>query len=201
MHEKDRTRCHWVSPTQPEMVIYHDTEWGVPIRDDRRQFEFLVLESAQAGLSWSTVLRKREGYRRAFAQFDPAQVARFTAARVEKLLADASIIRNRAKIEATIGNARAFLAVQSEFGSFSDYLWGFVDGRPVAKRRRSAAAIPATTPLSDRIAVDLKQRGFKFLGSTVLYAHLQATGLVNDHLVGCFRHSEVAEHFPETALR
>lgn len=173
------------------MVEYHDTEWGVPVRDDRVMFEFLVLESAQAGLSWYTILRKRAGYRAAFADFDAARVARFTPARVERLMNDASIVRNRAKIEATIGNAKCFLALQRERGSFCDYLWGFVDGEPVVNRWREPRQIPATTALSDTIAKDMKQRGFKFLGSTVVYAHLQATGLVNDHLVGCFRHAEL----------
>lgn len=173
------------------MVEYHDTEWGVPVRDDRVMFEFLVLESAQAGLSWYTILRKRAGYRAAFADFDAARVARFTPARVERLMNDASIVRNRAKIEATIGNAKCFLALQRERGSFCDYLWGFVDGEPVVNRWREPRQIPATTALSDTIAKDMKQRGFKFLGSTVIYAHLQATGLVNDHLVGCFRYAEL----------
>lgn len=188
----DLTRCHWAPATQEGMVEYHDGEWGVPVRDDRVQFEFLVLESAQAGLSWYTILRKRAGYRAAFAAFDPARVARYTEASIERLMGDASIVCNRAKIAATIGNAKCFLAVQREFGSFCDYLWGFVDDEPVVNHWREPREVPATTPLSDRIAKDLKQRGFKFLGSTVVYAHLQATGLVNDHLVGCFRHAELA---------
>ena len=160
------------------------------MRDDAGQFEFLVLESAQAGLSWSTVLHKRAGYRRAFAGFDPEKVARFNSRSVERLMGDAGIIRNRLKIQAAIGNARAFLAVREEFGSFSAYLWDFVDGRPVVNRWRAMREVPASTPLSDRISKDLKARGFKFVGSTIIYAHLQATGLVNDHLVGCFRHAE-----------
>lgn len=184
-------RCSWALAAQAGMVEYHDTEWGVPVRDDRVMFEFLVLESAQAGLSWYTILRKRAGYRAAFADFDAARVARFTPARVERLMNDASIVRNRAKIEATIGNAKCFLTLQRERGSFCDYLWGFVDGEPVVNRWREPRQIPATTALSDTIAKDMKQRGFKFLGSTVVYAHLQATGLVNDHLVGCFRHAEL----------
>lgn len=184
-------RCSWALAAQTGMVEYHDTEWGVPVRDDRVMFEFLVLESAQAGLSWYTILRKRAGYRAAFAEFDAARVARFTPARVERLMNDASIVRNRAKIEATIGNAKCFLALQRERGSFCDYLWGFVDGEPIVNRWREPRQIPATTALSDTIAKDMKKRGFKFLGSTVIYAHLQATGLVNDHLVGCFRHAEV----------
>lgn len=185
-------RCHWALPAQAGMVEYHDREWGVPARDDRTQFEFLVLESAQAGLSWYTILRKRDAYRAAFAEFDPARVARFTPARVERLMANEGIVRNRAKIEATVNNAKCFLAVQREHGSFSDWLWGFVDGRPVVNRWREPREVPATTLLSDTVAKVLKQRGFKFLGSTVVYAHLQATGLVNDHLVGCFRHAPLA---------
>ena len=162
------------------------------MREDRAQFEFLVLESAQAGLSWYTILRKRAAYRAAFADFDPVRVARFTPARVERLMGDASIVRNRAKIEAAIGNAGRFLALQRECGSFASYLWAFVDGRPIVNHWRESREVPATTPLSDAIAKDLKQRGFKFLGSTVVYAHLQATGLVNDHLIGCFRHAQLA---------
>jgi DNA-3-methyladenine glycosylase I len=160
------------------------------VRDDAGQFEFLVLESAQAGLSWSTVLHKRAGYRRAFADFDAEKVARFNRRSVERLVGDPGVIRNRLKIESAIGNARAFLAVQEEHGSFSEYLWGFVDGRPVVNRWREMRQVPASTPLSDRISKDLKARGFKFVGSTIVYAHLQATGLVNDHLVSCYRHAE-----------
>jgi DNA-3-methyladenine glycosylase I len=160
------------------------------VRDDAGQFEFLILESAQAGLSWSTVLHKRAGYRRAFANFDAEKVARFNRRSVERLVGDPGIIRNRLKIESAIGNARAFLAVQEEHGSFSDYLWGFVDGHPVVNHWREMRQVPAATPLSDRVSKDLKSRGFKFVGSTIVYAHLQATGLVNDHLVGCFRHAE-----------
>lgn len=178
------------------MVEYHDREWGVPVRDERTQFEFLVLESAQAGLSWYTVLRKREAYRRAFADFDPVAVARYWAADVERLLGDAGLIRNRAKIEAAVNNAQRFLELQAAHGSFCEFLWGFVDGTPIVNHWREPAEVPATTPLSDRLARELKQRGFRFLGSTVLYAHLQATGLVNDHLVGCFRHAEVARFSP-----
>ncbi len=178
------------------MVEYHDREWGVPARDERTQFEFLVLESAQAGLSWYTVLRKRDGYRRAFAAFDPAAVARFTPRQVEQLMLDPAIIRNRAKIEAAVNNAQRFLEVQAAHGSFCDFLWGFVDGRPIVNQWREPAEVPATTALSDRLARELKRLGFRFLGSTVLYAHLQATGLVNDHLVGCFRHGEVAGPSP-----
>lgn len=192
MSGNGRSRCDWCLGVSDAYLAYHDEEWGLPARDDARQFEFLVLESAQAGLSWSTVLHKREGYRRAFAGFDPAKVARFNSRSVERLVGDAGIIRNRQKIVAAIGNARAFLEVQAEFGSFVNYLWGFVDGSPVVNRWRAMRQVPASTPLSDAISKDLKARGFRFVGSTIVYAHLQATGLVNDHLVSCFRHSECA---------
>jgi len=174
------------------MVAYHDTEWGVALHDDRRLFEFLILEGAQAGLSWSTILRKREAYRRAFDGFDPERVARYREARVRRLLADAGIVRNRLKIEAAIGNARRFVEVREEFGSFDRYLWGFVDGEPVQHRFRALGQLPATSPLSDRLSRDLRKRGFRFVGSTIVYAFAQAVGLVNDHLVGCFRHTQVA---------
>ena len=170
------------------MLRYHDEEWGVPVHDERTHFEFLVLEGAQAGLSWTTILNKREAYRRAYRGFDPQVVARFTARSVARLLADPGIVRNRLKIESSIRNARAFLAVQEQFGSFDRYLWGFVDGRPVVNRWRQLSQIPASTPLSDRVSKDLKQRGFSFVGTTIVYAHLQAVGVVNDHLVSCFRH-------------
>lgn len=190
MNDTTPSRCDWCLGVSEAYLRYHDEEWGRPVRDDAGQFEFLVLESAQAGLSWSTVLHKRAGYRRAFAGFDPEKVARFNSRSIERLMGDAGIIRNRLKIQAAIGNARAFLAVREEFGSFSAYLWDFVDGRPVVNRWRAMREVPASTPLSDRISKDLKARGFKFVGSTIIYAHLQATGLVNDHLVGCFRHAE-----------
>jgi len=173
------------------MVEYHDREWGVPVHDDRTHFEFLVLEAAQAGLSWSIVLNKREGYRRAFDGFDPATVARYTAKRIQKLTLDPSIIRNRLKIESTVRNAAAFLAVQEEFGSFDAYCWRFVDGTPRLSRRTAAGEIPATSPESDAFSKDLKKRGFSFVGSTVIYAHMQAVGMVNDHLVDCFRYAEI----------
>ena len=173
------------------MLAYHDREWGLPVHDDRKHFEFLVLEAAQAGLSWAIVLKKREGYRRAFSEFDPVKVARFTGKRIETLVANPSIIRNRMKIEAAVRNARAFLAVQEEFGSFDAYCWRFVDGLPRVNRRTPASAIPATSPESDAFSKDLKKRGFSFVGSTVIYAHMQAVGMVNDHVVGCFRHREV----------
>jgi DNA-3-methyladenine glycosylase I len=174
------------------MRAYHDQEWGVPTHDDRTHFEFLVLEAAQAGLSWSTVLNKREGYRRAFSGFDPRKVARYTTARVEKLVADPSIIRNRMKIEAAIRNARAFLEVQDEFGSFDAYCWRFVGGRPKVNRWKTMKEIPATSAESDAFSKDLKRRGFSFVGSTVIYAHMQAVGMVNDHVVTCFRYREIA---------
>jgi DNA-3-methyladenine glycosylase I len=173
------------------MLEYHDREWGVPVHDDRKHFEFLVLEAAQAGLSWSIVLNKREGYRRAFSEFDPKKVARYTENRIQKLLLDPGIIRNRQKIEAAVGNARAFLAIQEEFGSFDAYSWPFVGGEPKANRG-VMKQIPATSTESDALSKDLKGRGFSFVGSTVIYAHMQAVGMVNDHLVECFRYREVA---------
>jgi DNA-3-methyladenine glycosylase I len=185
-----RRRCDWAG-RDADMVAYHDTEWGVPVHDDRTHFEFLVLEGAQAGLSWSTILKRRAGYRKAFAGFDPTKVARFTPARVEKLLLDPGIIRNRAKVEATVRNARAFLAVQKEFGSFDTYMWGFVGDRPIVNTWRRTAQLPAITPESEALSKDLRGRGFGFVGPTVVYAHLQAAGLVNDHLVGCFRYNEL----------
>jgi DNA-3-methyladenine glycosylase I len=183
-------RCEWAG-TDPEMVAYHDTEWGVPVHDDAVHFEFLVLEGAQAGLSWSTILKRRAGYRKAFAGFDVAKVARFSPAKVDKLLTDTGIIRNRAKVEATVRNARGFLAVQEEFGSFDDYIWGFVGGRPIVNKWRRIAQVPAISAESEALSKDLKGRGFGFVGPTVCYAHLQASGLVNDHMVGCFRYAEL----------
>ena len=191
MTNDNKTRCAWVSGADPLMVDYHDREWGVPVHDDRKHFEFLVLEGAQAGLSWSTILKRREGYRAAFSDFDPEKVARFTDKRVEKLLLDASIIRNRQKIEATIRNARQFLAVREEFGSFDSYCWRFVECRPKVNRWKSTKEVPATSPESDAFSKDLKSRGFGFVGSTIIYAHMQAVGMVNDHLVDCFRYREV----------
>jgi DNA-3-methyladenine glycosylase I len=180
-----------VKADDPLMVDYHDREWGVPVHDDRKHFEFLVLEAAQAGLSWSTILKRREGYRHAFADFDPQKVARFNEGKVEKLVQDSSIIRNRMKIEAAIRNARQFLVVQDEFGTFDAYAWRFVDGQPVLNRRKSTKEIPATSSESDAFSKDLKARGFSFVGSTIIYAHMQAVGMVNDHLVDCFRYREV----------
>lgn len=182
-------RCFWA--TSDLLIAYHDREWGVPLHDDRALFEFLVLEGAQAGLSWETVLRKRENYRRAFDRFDPVKVARYDAAKIKKLLGDAGIIRNRLKIEAAIKNARAFLTVQKEFGSFDRFIWQFVDGKPRRNRFRTRKDIPASTPESDAMSRELKRRGFTFVGSTICYAHMQATGMVNDHLVGCFRRDEI----------
>ncbi len=191
MPEVQPKRCSWVNVDQELMREYHDREWGVPTHDDRRHFEFLILEAAQAGLSWSIVLNKREGYRRAFSQFDPKKVARYSQARIDALTADPGIIRNRAKIAAAVRNAQAFLAVQEEFGSFDAYCWRFVDGRPRQNRRTSLREIPATTPESDAFSRDLKRRGFSFVGSTVIYGHMQAVGMVNDHLIDCFRYRDV----------
>jgi DNA-3-methyladenine glycosylase I len=184
-------RWRWVSAGDALMLDYHDREWGVPVHDDRKHFEFLVLEAAQAGLSWAIVLRKREGYRRAFSEFDPQKVARYTDKRIGRLTLDPSIIRNRMKIEAAVRNARQFLGIQDEFGSFDSYCWRFVDGRPRLNRCRTMKEIPATSPESDAFSKDLKKRGFSFVGSTVIYAHMQAVGMVNDHLVDCFRYREV----------
>ncbi len=184
------TRCTWCL-SDPLLLAYHDAEWGVPVHDDRRHYEFLVLEAAQAGLSWLTVLRKREGYRRRFADFDAAAVARFGEPEIAAMLLDPGIVRNRAKVRAAVHNASRVLAVQEEWGSFSAYLWSFVDGKPIDGRREKPGDWPANTELSDRVSKDLKRRGFAFVGSTVIYAHLQAAGLVNDHLVSCFRHDAV----------
>ncbi|MCY3667197.1 MAG: DNA-3-methyladenine glycosylase I [Gemmatimonadetes bacterium] len=184
-------RCPWLDLDKPDYVAYHDREWGVPVHDDRKHFEFLTLESAQAGLSWYTVLRKRANYRQAFAEFDPAKVARFNAAKIEQMLQDPGLIRNRRKISAAVENARRFLAVQDEFGSFSTYIWRFVDGEPIVNEFRTLADLPATSRESDALSKDLKSRGFKFIGSIVIYAHMQATGMVNDHVLDCFRRSQI----------
>ena len=181
-------RCPWSLGVDDAYQRYHDDEWGVPVRDDARHFEFLVLESAQAGLSWAIVLRKREGYRRAFANFDAERVARFNSRSVERLVNDSRIIRNRQKIVAAINNARGFLEIQEEFGSFDNYVWDFVGGQPVRNRLKNQSDMPATSAESDALSKDLKSRGFSFVGSTIIYAHMQATGLVNDHLVDCFRY-------------
>jgi DNA-3-methyladenine glycosylase I len=182
--------CDWPGK-DPMMIEYHDTEWGVPLHDDRKLFEFLILEGFQAGLSWSTVLKKREAFREAFSGFDPEKVSRFTDTDVERLMQNAGIIRNRLKIRAAINNAQQFLKVQKEFGSFDRYIWGFVDHKPVVNCFERLSDLPAKTPLSDKISKDMVSRGFKFVGSTIVYAHMQATGMVNDHLVHCFRYSQI----------
>jgi DNA-3-methyladenine glycosylase I len=182
-------RCPWAG-SDPLYIAYHDREWGVPLHDDRRLFEMLVLEGAQAGLSWITVLRKRDGYREAFDGFDPATVARYSRARIDRLLRDPGIIRNRLKIESAVTNARAFLAVQEEFGSFDTYLWRLIDGLPLINAWTSTRQIPASTPESDTMSRELRRRGFRFVGPTICYAHMQATGMVNDHLVSCFRYTD-----------
>jgi DNA-3-methyladenine glycosylase I len=183
-------RCEWAGTTSPTYIEYHDKEWGVPVWDDRTQFEFLLLEGAQAGLSWSTILNKRAGYRKNFAQFEVEKVARFTGKRVEKMLLDPAIVRNRLKVNAAVTNARAFLKVQEEYDGFCNYIWQFVDGKPKQNRFKTMAEMPATSDESDALSKDLKRRGFKFVGSTIIYAHMQATGMVNDHVTSCFRHKE-----------
>ena len=186
----DLKRCPWSLGISDACLRYHDEEWGVPVHDDVKHFEFLILEGAQAGLSWATILHKRPAFRRAFAGFDPEKVARFNRRSVERLLQDAGIIRNRLKIEAAIGNARRFLDVQGEFGSFDEYIWRFVGGKPRLNRWKRQKDVPATSKQSDALSQDLKSRGFKFVGSTIIYAHMQAIGLINDHLVECFRYQE-----------
>jgi DNA-3-methyladenine glycosylase I len=189
------TRCEWPPLDQPLYLAYHDEEWGVPVHDDRRLFEMLTLEGAQAGLSWSTILNKREGYRRAFAGFDPAKVARFTPAKVERLLQDPGIVRNRLKVESTVANAKAVLAVQREFGTLDAYLWSFVGGQPMVNRWRQLADLPADTPASRDMSRDLKRRGFRFVGPTVCYAFMQAVGMVNDHVAHCFRWRQIQDEY------
>lgn len=186
---EEKFRCAWCLKFEA-YIRYHDDEWGVPVHDDRVHFEFLVLEGAQAGLSWSTILNKRAGYRKNFAAFDPRKVAQFTQARIEKILKDPGIVRNRLKVQATVNNAKRFLEVQKEFGSFDKYLWGFVKGQPIVNKRKTLKDLPATTRESDALSKDLIKRGFKFVGSTVIYAHMQACGLVNDHLIQCHRFKE-----------
>ena len=185
-------RCSWAAAGDDLYASYHDTEWGVPVHDDRTLFEFLILEGAQAGLSWATILKKREAYRKAFSNFDPGKVARFDKRKRARLLDNPGIVRNRLKLDSAVGNARAFLAVQEEFGSFDDYMWQFVGGRPIRNRWRTMKQVPATTAESEALSKDLKRRGFKFVGSTIVYAHMQAVGMVNDHVVSCFRHAECA---------
>ena len=193
MPNAEQKRCSWVNVDNALMLEYHDREWGVPVHDDRKHFEFLVLEAAQAGLSWSIVLNKREGYRKAFSQFDPEKVARYTTAKIDKLVADPGIIRNRLKIESAVRNARALLKVQEEFGSFDKYSWQFVDGKPRQNHWKSLRQIPPRTADSDKFSKDLKQRGFNFVGSTIIYAHMQAVGMVNDHMVDCFRYRAITQ--------
>ena len=188
---KSAQRCLWAA-SEPNLS-YHDTQWGVPVHDDRLLFEMLILEGAQAGLSWTTILNKRENYRRAFDNFDAKKIARYGARKVEQLLADPGIVRNRLKVAATITNAKAFLAVQKEFGSFDAYIWSFVKGKPIQNRRKSFKEVPARTPESDAMSKDLLKRGFKFVGSTICYAFMQAVGMVNDHTVDCFRHEKLAK--------
>jgi DNA-3-methyladenine glycosylase I len=188
---KKPARCLWAENGNPLYAAYHDEEWGVPQHDDRVLFEFLILEGAQAGLSWSTILNKREGYRKAFAHFDPAKVARFDMVRIGRILQDPGVVRNRLKVESAVTNARAFLAVQKEFGSFDAYVWRFVGGKPIRNRRDTMKQVPASTVQSDAMSKDLRKRGFKFVGTTIMYAFMQATGLVNDHLVACPRWTAV----------
>lgn len=187
------SRCPWVDLSKPDYIAYHDNEWGVPVHDDIRIFEYLTLEAAQAGLSWYTVLRKRESYRNAFDGFDPERVARYDDRKIEELLQNKGIIRNRQKVLAAVNNARRFLEVRDEFGSFDAYIWRFVGGKPLVNERRSLADYPAQTPESEAMSRDLKQRGFKFIGPVICYAHMQATGMVNDHTVDCFRRQELIE--------
>lgn len=185
-------RCTWAEGQFEEYITYHDQEWGVPVHDDRKHFEFLILEGAQAGLSWATILKRREGYRLAFANFDPEQVARFNEAKIQELLQFEGIIRNKLKVRGAVTNAQKFLEIQQEFGSFDSYIWRFTEGKPIVNRWKTSAEVPATSPESDALSKDLKQRGFKFCGSTIMYAHMQACGLVNDHTVDCFRHKELS---------
>ncbi len=192
MMGSNRNRCAWAGSSDDLYIDYHDREWGVPVHDDRTHFEFLILEGAQAGLSWATILKKRENYRKAFAGFDPDKVARFSDKKIAKLLEDPGIVRNRLKVQAAVSNARAFLDIQKEFGSFDDYVWPFVGGRPIVNRRKSIKDVPATSSESDALSRDLKKRGFRFVGSTILYAHMQAVGMVNDHEVSCFRYEPCA---------
>ncbi len=189
-------RCDWVPENDPLYVAYHDEEWGVPIYDDQKIFEFLILEGFQAGLSWRTVLYKRENFRKAFDQFDAQKIARYDERKIQQLMQNSGIIRNRLKIEACVNNARCFLEVQEKFGRFSDFIWRFTDGKPIVNHWKTLSELPARTELSDLISKELKQLGFKFVGSTIVYAHMQATGMVNDHLVSCFRHAQLATEAP-----
>ena len=191
----DKCRCSWVDLSKPDYVEYHDKEWGVPVYDDRTQFEYLMLESAQAGLSWYTILKRRENYRRAFADFNVEAVADFNQTKIEELLQDEGIIRNKLKVNAAVSNAKCFMAIQREFGSFSDYIWSFVNGKPIVNELRSKDDFVATSKESDALSKDLKKRGFKFVGSTICYAHMQAAGLVNDHMIDCYRREEVIKMY------
>lgn len=186
-----KKRCDWCEDTFEEYVRYHDEEWGVPVHDDKTQFEFLILEGAQAGLSWSTILKKREGYRKAFANFEIEKVARFDEEKIQQLLQNPEIVRNKLKVRSAVNNAQKIIRVQEEFGSFDNYIWSFVDGEPITSHWETMDEVPANTEISDRLAKDLKARGFKFVGSTIIYAHMQAVGMVNDHLTSCFRYSEI----------
>jgi DNA-3-methyladenine glycosylase I len=188
-----KKRCPWVGFDDPLMLEYHDKEWGVPVHDDRKTFEFLVLEGAQAGLSWSTILKKRENYRRVFAGFDPKKIAAFDNNKVKKLLEDPGIVRNRRKVESAVNNARAFLEVQQEFGDFDSYIWSFVGGKPIKNKWRNLKQIPVTSPEAKKMSADLLKRGFRFVGPTICYSHMQAVGMVNDHIVDCFRYSELVK--------
>ena len=193
MTNSEPKRCDWCISGNDLYIEYHDDEWGVPVHDDQKQFEFLILEGAQAGLSWSTILNKRDGYRRCFAGFDPKKVARFSEKKIAKILEDPGIVRNRLKVNSAVTNAKAFLEVQDEFGCFDDYIWRFVDGQPIQNKWKKNGQVPATSKESDALSKDLKKRGFKFVGSTIIYAHMQATGMVNDHLVDCFRYRQCAQ--------
>lgn len=188
-------RCPWLDTSKPDYVDYHDNEWGVPVYDDKKMFEFLVLESAQAGLSWYTILKKRDGYRKLFSNFEVTEVAKFTSDDVERLMKDASIIRNKLKIEAAINNAKRFIEIQDEYGSFTKFIWSYVDNKPLVNNIDKVEDYVATSPISDALAKDLKKRGFKFLGSTTLYSHLQASGLINDHSNSCFKKSEIVSNY------
>lgn len=187
----NKTRCQWAEGQFDEYIQYHDEEWGVPVHDDRTHFEFLILEGAQAGLSWSTILKRREGYRQSFADFDPEKVAKFDEEKIQELLQFEGIIRNKLKVRSAVTNAQNFLEIQDEFGSFDNYVWQFVDGEPIVNHWKSLKGVPATTKESDALSKDLKKRGFKFVGSTIMYAYMQACGLVNDHTVNCFRYEEL----------
>lgn len=195
MTEQKICRCSWVDLTKPDYVEYHDKEWGVPVHDDNKQFEYLTLESAQAGLSWYTILKRREGYRRAFAGFDVNKVAEFDEAKIAALLQDEGIIRNKLKVHAAVNNARRFIEVQKEFGSFNNYIWQFVGGKPKVNIIKTPDDFVATSEESDALSKDLKKRGFKFVGSTIMYAHMQAAGLINDHMVDCFRRQEIIDSY------